>query len=312
MYIWDVVFLFMLKRMENIDISSDKKLFPTWVDIASIIGIYLVANVLTVLAMPLFFKEDNALRLFVTYVLTFGITLLYAYTYRKIRMKDQEQPSRVLNFKKSSPILILWGIILIIASGVVIEPLLELFPEQWFTMLNRYMGSGIWAIVTAVVAAPILEELLFRGVIQRSISLKYGGLVGVVVAAAIFGIIHFNPVQVVNAFVVGLILGFIYYKTNSLISVMIIHAVNNAMAYLLWTISADKSQLNMIRDSISSDMLYYIIYGVALAVTVVSFVKMFSLMSKKADEERTNKKQEQITEKEPEPITEKEIVADEK
>lgn len=294
----------MLEQMENIDISSDKKLFPTWIDIASIVGIYLVASVLTVLTMPLFFSENESLQLFVTYVLTFGITLLYAYTFWKVRTKDQPKPTRILNFRKSSPILILWGIILIIASGVVIEPLLELFPPKWFNMLSGYMGSGIWAIMTAVLAAPILEELLFRGVIQRSITMKYGGLTGVVVAAAIFGIIHFNPVQVVNAFVVGLILGFIYYKTNSLISVMIIHAVNNAMAYLIWTISEDKSQFNMIRDSINSDMLYYIIYGVALAVTVVSFVRMFSLMSKKTSEA--------VAESAPEQIIENENIADEK
>lgn len=254
--------------------------------------------------MPLFFSENESLQLFVTYVLTFGITLLYAYTFWKVRTKDQPKPTRILNFRKSSPILILWGIILIIASGVVIEPLLELFPPKWFNMLSGYMGSGIWAIMTAVLAAPILEELLFRGVIQRSITMKYGGLTGVVVAAAIFGIIHFNPVQVVNAFVVGLILGFIYYKTNSLISVMIIHAVNNAMAYLIWTISEDKSQFNMIRDSINSDMLYYIIYGVALAVTVVSFVRMFSLMSKKTSEA--------VAESAPEQIIENENIADEK
>ena len=86
-------------------------------------------------------------------------------------------------------------------------------------------------MLTVIVAAPILEEILFRGIIQGSLVRKYGPWRGVLVASAIFGVVHGIPQQVVNAFFVGAVLGFVYYCSRSLIVVMVIHAINNAFSY---------------------------------------------------------------------------------
>ena len=86
--------------------------------------------------------------------------------------------------------------------------------------------------------------------------------------ALMFGVIHFIPQQVVNAFVIGLILGFIYVRTDSLWPVIIIHALNNAMAYVVmqWSDGANIT----VRSLIENDTIYAVVYGVALAAFVAS------------------------------------------
>ncbi|MFQ8807127.1 MAG: lysostaphin resistance A-like protein [Alistipes indistinctus] len=61
-----------------------------------------------------------------------------------------------------------------------------------------------------------------------------------VIAAAVFGIVHLIPQQVINAFMVGLVLGYIYYRTGSLLPVILIHCINNAISYFSWMLGGGK------------------------------------------------------------------------
>ena len=91
----------------------------------------------------------------------------------------------------------------------------------------------LWALVTLVVMAPLFEETLFRGVILESARARYGTLAAWAISSLVFGLAHLHPALVVNAFVLGLVLGYIYIRTDSLWSTVILHAVNNALAYLM-------------------------------------------------------------------------------
>ena len=66
--------------------------------------------------------------------------------------------------------------------------------------------------------APLVEELLFRGAIQGYM-LREGmkPLNAILIASAIFGTVHMNPIQVPFAFAIGLIFGWLYYSTGSVI-----------------------------------------------------------------------------------------------
>ena len=82
-----------------------------------------------------------------------------------------------------------------------------------------------------------------------------------------FGVLHGEPLLVANAFVIGLILGYVYVATGSLWASMILHAMNNVVAYLLMV--AGLSDTLMI-ELAGSRTLYVIIYISALLVTAVS------------------------------------------
>ena len=62
----------------------------------------------------------------------------------------------------------------------------------------------------------------------------------IVISALFFAVIHANPWQALNAFLIGLLMGYVYYKTGSLILTMIIHFVNNGTAVVLSNVESLK------------------------------------------------------------------------
>ena len=97
----------------------------------------------------------------VSYFVAMALTLVGFLFYRSRR----RGPKIIAHFSSRglNPVLLLWGVVFMLATSVVLEPLLSLLPE----VPNAY-GRGAWAIVTVVVMAPLFEEVIFRGVLLES------------------------------------------------------------------------------------------------------------------------------------------------
>lgn len=216
----------------------------------------------------------NAVSYFVAMTLTLAGFLFYR--------SRRRGPKIIAHFSSRglNPILLLWGVLFMLATSVVLEPLLSLLPE----VPNAY-GRGAWAIVMVVVMAPLFEEVIFRGVLLESTRAKYGVMAAWLVSSAIFGIVHVHPTVAVNAFAIGLVLGFVYMRTDSLWSVIILHAVNNGIAYLALVTGHGNA---MLIDLVGSRTLYVLIYIGALAVFAVSGYMMLVALRrlKAADKNR--------------------------
>ncbi len=96
---------------------------------------------------------------------------------------------------------------------------------------NTSLNQNLLLIIGMVILAPICEETLFRGFIQKAYegnSKKYG----FVLTALLFGLFHMlNGVKdVIPAFVIGFVLGYIVYQTGSITGSMLAHASNNLCA----------------------------------------------------------------------------------
>ena len=191
----------------------------------------------------------------VTYFVSMSVTLAGFLFYRRRR----HGPTVVARFSRRglNPVLLLWGVFFMLSTSVVLEPFLSLMPE----VPNVY-GRGAWAIVTVVVMAPLFEEVIFRGVLLESTRVRYGVVAAWLLSSAIFGIVHVHPTVVVNAFVMGLVLAFIYLRTDSLWSAIILHAINNGIAYLALIAGHGNS---MLIDMVGSRTLYVLFYIAALA-----------------------------------------------
>lgn len=95
----------------------------------------------------------------------------------------------------------------------------------------KWMDIDITApttIIAAVIVAPIGEEIIFRGMITKLLLEEYRPTKAIIISALIFGIIHFNPAQIPGAIIAGILLGWLYYKTRSVIPGIILHFINNA------------------------------------------------------------------------------------
>lgn len=251
--------------------------FPTWGDMLAVIGIYLLATVGTSIVVAIIAAISGGTENFaekmssgpmsaLSYALSMGLTIVGVLIYRKLRRGT----GRMFHFslRGFNPMLILWGFVMVLLTGVVIEPVLELFPDAFLKMIDKMGMHGGWSILMLVVLAPVMEEVLFRGILLESVRSKHSAGRAIVVSALMFGVIHFIPQQVVNAFVIGLILGYIYVRTESLWPVIVIHALNNAMAYIImqWSDGANIT----VRSLIENNTVYAVVYGVSLVALVAS------------------------------------------
>ena len=180
-----------------------------------------------------------------------------------------------------NPALILWGMLLMAATNVVLEPLLQLLPE-----IPDFYGRGWRALLLTVVMAPLAEEFLCRGILLDAARAKGGAAYGLLFSALFFGVIHFYPAAVVNAFVMGLLLGFIYIRSNSLYIVVILHAFNNALAMLLLTLGYAHTTLYELMSAHGLKMLYTVVYGVSLGIFLVAGYMVWKTIARLREQEQ--------------------------
>lgn len=104
------------------------------------------------------------------------------------------------------------------------------FIEEGFENLT---GNPYSLVISVMIWAPIFEEILMRGIILEGFLNKYKPWKAIFASAVIFGAIHLNIPQFINATLIGIIFGVIYYKTRSLLLCIIGHMVNNTLAVLV-------------------------------------------------------------------------------
>ena len=89
--------------------------------------------------------------------------------------------------------------------------------------------------------APLAEELVFRGAILRALlawkPANHWAMIAV--SALLFALVHMNPAQMPHAFLMGLLLGWMYYRTGSIVPGVAFHWINNTIAFLLTRIYPD-------------------------------------------------------------------------
>lgn len=92
----------------------------------------------------------------------------------------------------------------------------------------------LFSIISLAVAAPIIEELLFRGLVQDFFGEVYPKWIAIFFTAAIFGLIHLNPFSVINAFWGGMVYGYVRYETGSLWPSIFLHSMWNLHIVVLF------------------------------------------------------------------------------
>lgn len=93
------------------------------------------------------------------------------------------------------------------------------------------MQHNVLGIIAACVLAPLVEEGIFRGAIERKLLEKnWNPWWAIVISATIFALVHMNLTQGLIAMILGLFLGWIYYRTRNLWLCVFVHALNNTFS----------------------------------------------------------------------------------
>lgn len=256
-------------------IGRASRRFPSWVDLFATVGVFvlssLVGSIVAIVVMKARGAESLTPDLTLLYYL---IQMLPPIGYVAWLRHKAGRPCGVhIGVRKVNLPMLLWGVVVLMASSVVLEPLLLLFPKEEYQNVTDMVGLGGWAILSVVVCAPVLEEILFRGLIFESCRERFGSGAAVLISALLFGLVHGVPVQIINAFVVGLIFGYVYLRTGSLLSVILLHVVNNGIAYISLAFFGDAADTTL-RDLIGPDWLYWTVYGLSTVVFVYAMVRL--------------------------------------
>nr|WP_279324040.1 CPBP family intramembrane metalloprotease [Clostridium perfringens] len=109
------------------------------------------------------------------------------------------------------------------------SPTIKSSLESFIEHDEIFNANPILAFISVAILAPIVEEIIFRGIIFNEAAKYKGGSFPIIISALLFGLAHMQPIQIVYAFIVGLIFGFVYSKTHSLPIVMFLHMLNNLL-----------------------------------------------------------------------------------
>ncbi len=106
--------------------------------------------------------------------------------------------------------------------------------DEWNLVpdMGRVIGTSWAGLVLAVIIGPLVEEIVFRGLILRGLLGHTRPWAAIFVSAVLFALMHFNPAQLPVALALGLALGWIYMRTRSLGLCFLGHGVNNLSASL--------------------------------------------------------------------------------
>ena len=175
------------------------------------------------------------------------------------------------------------GILLMLVTlslAWILDPVTEFFPmpDSFKQMFDNISSSPVDTIVSVAIMAPLFEEFVLRGTIERGLLARKGdsrktAAVAILWSAFLFGVIHLNLWQAIPAFVIGCLLGWVYYRTHSIWATIFMHFVNNFSSIaLFWAIpamDADATSRENFKALTGSDMYYWIIVGGGVVITIV-------------------------------------------
>ncbi|WP_434353486.1 type II CAAX endopeptidase family protein [Psychrobacter sp. HD31] len=227
--------------------------------IASVLGFLgvqvislLLALLITFVIMPNKIKDiDNIIPLLssdgtiLSISLIFNLLAVILIVFFVIKSR-KKQFTDYLQFRRFSLKNMLFGFGLWIAYLIASAVVLSLIDSQPMGFLDAYFLSAepLWLLFLGVVLlAPIYEELLFRGLIWRAVFEQFlderkGAIVASVLSGVLFAIIHFQYGfhEIGAIFVFALVLGFIRYRSGSILLPIMIHIANNGLSMLQYAL----------------------------------------------------------------------------
>lgn len=158
-------------------------------------------------------------------------------------MKLDERADKINGIFRKFEVINQWTFLLIIplafflmlAGNEFVSLASYFMPKSW---INTYSGTeevltsgSIYIkVASAVIVAPVIEELVFRGLIYKRIKRVSNATIACVLSALMFGVFHFNVIQGIYATILGLGLAFVMEKYDSIIAPIFLHMTANSVS----------------------------------------------------------------------------------
>ena len=261
------------------------KYYPTYLQTFVLFLIWLLCLGISILLVLPFASIESGLGLSLISVISMLLTVAAGLKLRKDwRLKTSSFPI---------PVIFL-SILFIIAMHILIDPLSEILPipESLIKAFHTLLSQPYAAFFVIVISAPVLEEILFRGIILDGYLKNYKPWQGIIVSAFLFALLHGNLAQGIGAFGMGILFGWVYWKTNSIIPSVLLHFINNAVAFIGIFTTPEEEISKSIRQSMGNDIAFSVLYGLSIVMVVSSVWILHKKYLSKMSIERAEVKEE--------------------
>ena len=232
------------------------------VRIIIVVAIGIAAFLLSSMILKYVNIGNDDLRFPLSYTIPMLLMISGVILYNRLGVKS---PNRTMwSIRGFNPTVHIWCLILLISLSIVLAPLMQLLPES-----DMAIPTGMWAVVTIIVVAPIIEELLFRANIYSVMREGLHPSIAAAIAATLFGVMHGNIAVAIEAFFAGMIFSYAYIYTRSIFAPIMLHIYNNIIAYVLLQFTY---QDNTIKDYIGALPWFHIIYAISLTILLLGSI----------------------------------------
>ena len=186
--------------------------------------------------------------------------------------------------------VLIWAVIGALGMVIPMTWLQENMPElpNWIEDQQEQLLGNYWGYVVIGLLAPLAEEIVFRGAILRTLlgwnnangqqpTANKQAFTAITISAALFALIHMNPAQIPYAFLAGWLLGWMYWRTGSILPGMAYHWANNSVAYIIYRAYPDKD-MKLIDLFKGSELHVYLAVFFSLLICLPAFYQLYLRM----------------------------------
>jgi membrane protease YdiL (CAAX protease family) len=179
--------------------------------------------------------QSDALALLLGNGLVFAVVMHFRkLTYRELFHDSSSSSVRATLALVVPPVLLLVPALLLLI-GALDDFLVRLVPlsaweEQFFA---RVTSEDFASVIVVCLLGPVFEEMLFRGIVLRGLLERFSRPQAIFGSAVLFGAVHMNIYQFIGGVAIGVLLGWLYERTRSLVPCIALHISYNSGTVLL-------------------------------------------------------------------------------
>ena len=186
-------------------------------------------------------EQTDKLYIYISFFLGQGFILVPPLYYLTIKQRPILESLRI---KSVSLETIQYSLLFSVGVLIIIDTLDRIIHQiiptpNYIIDLSQIMRPDstlgyVFLFLAIVIIAPFGEEVVFRGFLQKFLEDHWKDITrAVLVTSLFFALIHFNPFWTIQIYILGVVLGFLAWKTKSVIPSIMLHSINNGAAYIL-------------------------------------------------------------------------------
>lgn len=207
----------------------------------------------------------------VSAVITFVPVILFYYFDKKKGRVAKDSNAKPLDFLMAA--LGGAGIAIVLNVIIGISGLVGL--DTSFMEVSEAISSPPFPVILlcAGVIAPIIEELIFRGLVFNRIKYNYNAVAAIIISAVVFGIYHGNLTQGVYATLLGICLAYVYNKTENLLVPICIHISANVIVNFYGKLSENFDTITKFLESAAIFMVVLLLCLIFAIIGIIYFIR---------------------------------------